>query len=483
MLQLYWKNATSKVVGEEHGLTPQDLTDVEPAIASARREVNQQIASGQLGYAALPTHPTYAQQVHQLVDKYRADTTDLVVLGIGGSALGNIAIQNALNPATWNLLTDRKRKAPRLFVLDNVDPALVGDTLSLLGRRLKTTVVNVISKSGETAETASQFMVFREQLKKKLGDDFAKHIVATTDAEKGTLHTIAKQDGYDMLVVPGDVGGRFSVLSQVGLFSAAMTGVDIDAMLAGAAAMKNRVTAEGVWTENPGCILAAIKYLMFERKGKPMHVMMPYSNRLYMLADWYRQLWAESLGKRVDRQGTEVFTGPTPIKALGTTDQHSQVQLYREGPNDKLTVFMEVKKHPRDVRVPDVFADVQGLTYLRKAKMSKLLNAEKLATEYAMAFSRRPTVTLRFEEITPYTIGEFFFLYEYVTSLCGELLGINAYDQPAVELGKQATFALMGREGEVSPSIAADLGEDQMSYADLKKAMRPFTRTDKKFLC
>ncbi len=465
MIQLYWKNATAEVVGDEHGVTPSELATIEHRVRAAHDAVMAQIAEGRLGYAALPTHTEYRRDVHELVARCRPGTTDLVVLGIGGSALGNLAVQAALNPVTYNLLSDRARGGPRLFVLDNVDPALVNDTLKFLGRRLATTVVNVISKSGETAETASQFMIFREMLKKRLGEGFASRIVATTDTQKGTLHSIAKSDGYAMLAVPGDVGGRFSVLSPVGLFSAAMCGIDIDAMLAGAASMKNRVEVSDL-TANPAMILAAIKYLAMTAKGKPMHVMMPYSNRLYLLADWYRQLWAESLGKRVDKQGEEVFVGPTPIKALGTTDQHSQVQLYREGPNDKLTVFLEVAKHPADVRVPDAFEDVPGLSYLRKAKLSKLLNAEKIATEYAMAVSKRPSVTLRFDEITPISVGEFFFLYEFTTSLMGELLNIDAYDQPAVELGKQATFALMGRDG----------------YGDMAKQIKPFTRVDKKYL-
>ena len=465
MIQLYWKNATAEVVGETHGIAPAEMANIGGRITEAHTTVMEQVAGGRLGYAALPTHPEYAAKVKALAGRYRPNTTDMLVLGIGGSALGNIAVQAALNPATYNLLSDRRRGGPRLFVLDNVDPALVGDTLRLLGRRLKTTLVNVISKSGETAETASQFMVLRETLRAKLGAGFAERIVATTDAAAGTLHDIAAADGYATLPVPGDVGGRFSVLSPVGLFSAAMCGLDIDAMLAGAAEMKQRV-ANPEWAHNPACLLATVKYLMFAAKGKPMHVMMPYSNRLYMLADWYRQLWAESLGKKLNRHGREVFTGPTPIKALGTTDQHSQVQLYREGPNDKLTVFLAVARHPREVRVPDVFADVPGLAYLRKAKLGKLLNAEKVATEYALAASRRPSVTIRFDAITPASVGEFFYLYESVTSLVGELLDINVYDQPAVELGKKATFALMGREG----------------YEDLAGQIKPFTRIDKKYL-
>jgi len=465
MIHLYWKNATSQVVGDEHGITPAELANTERSINAAHAAVMDQVRAGRLGYAALPTHMEYRRQVHELAGRYRDNTTDVMVLGIGGSALGNIAVQAALNPTTYNLLSDKQRGGPRLFVLDNVDPALINDTFKLLGRRWKTTLVNVISKSGETAETASQFMVVRELLRKRLGDGFAERIVATTDARKGTLHDIAVQDGYAMLPVPDDVGGRFSVLSPVGLLSAALCGIDIDAMLAGAASMKNRVENPSM-RENPASLLAAIQYLAFAAKSKPVHVMMPYSNRLYGLADWYRQLWAESLGKKVDRDGTEVFTGPTPVKALGTTDQHSQVQLYREGPNDKLVVFLTVEKHPAEVRVPDVFADVPGLAYLRKARLGALLNAEKLATEYALAVSQRPSVTIRFDQITPISVGEFFYLYEFTTSLMGELLNINAYDQPAVELGKRATFALMGREGS----------------GELAQEIKPFTRPDRRYL-
>ncbi len=465
MIQLYWKNATAEVVGPTHGIAQGELTALGDRLSAAQQAVANQIVAGELGYAALPTRTDYRDSAMALIDKYRPNCADLVVLGIGGSALGNIALQAALNPATYNLMTDSKRPGPRLFVLDNVDPAMLKDTLSLLGRRLNSTVFNVISKSGETAETASQFMIVRELLRKRLGENFRGRIVATTDAAKGTLNQIARRDGYDTLIVPDDVGGRFSVLTHVGLFSAGMCGIDIDALLAGAAAMAEKC-ANPDWAANPACILAAIKYLCYAEKGKPMHVMMPYSNRLLMMADWYRQLWAESLGKAVDRDGREVNVGPTPLKALGTTDQHSQVQLYREGPNDKLTVFLEVAKHADDARVPDVFGDMPGLAYLRKARMSKLLAAEKTATEYAMARANRPTVTIKFPVIDAENIGAFIYLYEYTTSLTGELLNINAYDQPAVELGKKATFALMGREG----------------YEDLAKEMKPFTKIDGHYL-
>jgi len=461
MIQIYWKNATSKVLGKDNGISGQDIEQIDPVI----REAHRSVTGDPPGYTKLPTNTEYRKQVMDLMERFRANTTDLVVLGIGGSALGNIALHSALNPATYNLISPKARKGPRLFVLDNVDPSVIAETLKLLNRRLETVLVNVISKSGETAETAAQLMIVRELLRRKLGDAFARRIVATTSVSEGTLYEIAKTDGYAILPIPEDVGGRFSVLSPVGLFSAAMCGIDIEELLAGAAAMKNRVESTE-WRDNPGCTLGMIKFLMFTRKNKPIHVMMPYSNRLYALADWYRQLWAESLGKAVNRDGDLVFTGPTPVKALGATDQHSQIQLYREGMNDKLIVFLEVAKHPRDARIPDVFPERSGLSYLGKARISKLLNAEKQATEYALAVSQRPSITIRFPEITAFTVGEFIYLYEFATSLMGELLDINAYDQPAVELGKKATFALMNREG----------------YDEMNQQMRSYRRMDRRYL-
>ncbi|MHC4716056.1 MAG: glucose-6-phosphate isomerase [Planctomycetota bacterium] len=464
MVRVYWKNATAEVVGAAHGVTAAELEALAPKLAEALEAVCRQADAGELGYVKLPGRADYRDRVTELVEAHRPGTTDLVVLGIGGSALGNIALQAALNPATYNLLDQAQRGGPRLFVLDNVDPALVADVMGYLGDRLETTLFNVISKSGETAETASQFMVFRDMLRRKLGDGYARHIVATTDAATGTLHAIAKAEGYDMLEVPGDVGGRFSVLSEVGLFSAAMCGIDVDALLAGAAGMAQRCR-EGDWRKNPACVLAAVKYLMMTAKGKGIHVMMPYSNRLVGLADWYRQLWAESLGKAVDRAGTEVCVGPTPVKALGATDQHSQVQLYREGPSDKLIVFVDVAEHPADVEVPDAFPDVSGLSYLGGATLSRLLAAERVATEYALAQAHRPSVTIRFDAVTPADVGEFIFLYEFVTSLMGELLDVNAYDQPAVELGKRATFGLLGRDGfEDTGAEAGDFAATDERY-------------------
>jgi glucose-6-phosphate isomerase len=216
---------------------------------------------------------------------------------------------------------------------------------------------------------------------------------------------------------------------------------------------------------NPAAMIAAIHYILNER-GKNMSVMMPYSTSLYYLADWFRQLWAESVGKQNGLKKKNVFTGQTPIKALGATDQHSQVQLYREGPNDKVFTFLEVERFEQKVAIPDSMKHVETLKYLGGSNFQTLLNSEKLATEYALLESQRPTMTVRFPRISAETVGQFLYLYEVATSYMGGLLEINTYDQPAVQLGKDATYALMGKDG----------------YADLKKKIAPVAQRDKAYM-
>jgi len=413
-------------------------------------ELDASRTSGLERWRGLPHDPMrtkHLSAVQTLARRLAPETDHLVVLGIGGSALGNAALHAALNPATWNLLPRDQRPGPMLFVLDNVDPTLVGETLRFVQNadpRFERTVINVISKSGETAETAAQFLTIRSRLAEALGDAHAERIVAITDPQRGTMRELCDAEGYATLPVPDGVGGRFSVLSPVGLFSSAMCGIDVAGLLDGAAEMDERCRNPDV-RENPAALLA---WILIEHagRGRSQHVLMPYANALDGLADWYRQLWAESLGKRCDRDGREVFAGATPIKALGATDQHSQIQLYREGPDDKVVGFVEVERFREDVEIPGGL-DVEPLRYLQGKSLGALLAAEKRATEYALVESRRPHYTIRMPEITAHTVGQFIWLWQMTTAYAALLLNINAYDQPAVETGKQATFGLMGRSG------------------------------------
>lgn len=453
-VSFYYKNVMSDIIGPEHGIRRDQLDRLAEETLPAIAECNRQRQAGKIPYRDLPYKEEYARDVKAVAADIKAGCENFVVLGIGGSALGNIALQTALNPYMYNM-DEKQRKGPRLFVFDNVDPMQLASFLSWAEDKLDKTIFNVISKSGRTAETASQFMVITQMLMDKLGaDGFRKQVVATTDANEGTMRKIADQSGLRTLVVPDGVGGRFSVLSPVGLLSASMCGIDIDALLAGAAAMDKAVSKEDFFA-NPAAVNAAVNWHFYNR-GKPISVMMPYSHALKDLSDWYRQLWAESLGKTKNLQGKDVFVGPTPVKALGTTDQHSQVQLYREGPNDKLFTFLQVKDFQQEVIIGDAPQVAPELGYLAGQKMSKLLNSEKLATEYALLHDKRPCMTVLFDRIDASAIGQFIYLFEVTTSIAGLLFNINAYDQPAVELGKEATFALMGRPGfeELAEKIA-----------------------------
>ncbi len=464
-IHLYYKNVTSEIIGEDHGIKPSQFKELARITSDAVEEVNRQRDEGQIPYRDLPYREDYPQQVRAIASQVRDQFDNFVVLGIGGSALGNIALQTALNPYMYNMDEKQRKGSPRLFVFDNVDPMQLSSFLDWIEPQLDKTVFNVISKSGRTAETASQFMTIRTLLKEKLGpDSLKKHIIATTDTAQGTMRKITDDEGYQSLVVPDGVGGRFSVLSPVGLLSAAVCGIDIEALLDGARQMDEKTKNTDV-LENPAALNAAINWTYYNR-GKPISVMMPYSYHLKDLSDWYRQLWAESLGKTTNIHGDEVFVGPTPVKALGTTDQHSQVQLYREGPNDKLFTFLQVKEMSPEMTIGENPPSAPELDYLASSTMAKLFESEKIATEYALAKSLRPSMTVLFDAIDASTVGQFIYLFEVTTSIAGVLFEINAYDQPAVELGKEATFALMGRK----------------DFVHLADAIEPFNKIDRDFL-
>jgi glucose-6-phosphate isomerase len=444
-IHFYYKNVTSDVIGTEHGITAQQFQELSAKTTPLIGYLNEQRNAGKRKYRDLPYNEQYPKQVREIAKQVVNECENFVVLGIGGSALGNIALQTALNPYMYNL-DAAQRKGPRLFVFDNVDPMQLSSFLNWVGDKLDKTIFNVISKSGRTAETASQFLIIRDMLLKKLGPaGYKKQIIATTDAKEGTLRKIVNESGFRTLEVPDGVGGRFSVLSPVGLLSAAVCGIDIENLLAGAREMDQRVSRTD-FSANPAAINAAINWHYFNR-GKRISVMFPYAWRLKDLSDWYRQLWAESLGKTKNNKGQDVFVGPTPVNALGTTDQHSQVQLYREGPNDKIFTFLQVKNFDADLTIPAAPASTPELNYLSGKQMSRLLNSEKIGTEYALLHDKRPCLTVLFDQVNAFTIGQFIYLLETSTSLAGLLFDINAYDQPAVELGKEATFALMDQPG------------------------------------
>jgi glucose-6-phosphate isomerase len=450
MLKVDFGHCMSHAIGMEKGLMEPEYSGMQGRLQEAHSGVERQWQSGKLGFMDLPSRIDEAKEILAFARKQRQKFDTLVVLGIGGSALGNIAVQQALRPLYWNMMEKKDRKGwMRLFVLDNVDPRWAAELLSILD--LKKTLFNVVSKSGTTAEILSNYFIFRKAVEQKVGVKKAsQHFVFTTDAQKGYLRELATKEKIPTFVVPANVGGRFSVLTPVGLLSAACTGINILDLLAGAQAMAQRCQ-DGSLKENPAAVYAALQYLYYQKNVK-LSVLLPYSQNLWYVADWYRQLWAESLGKKLDRNGKVINAGPTPIKALGVTDQHSQAQLYMEGPYDKIISFLSVENFGKKTPIPSV----DSKHYLSGRSLNELLKAEEQGTRSALTKAQRPNLTISISEISPFTIGEIFYFFEMAVAYMGELMNINAFDQPGVELAKIYTYALMGRQGYESQRAELD---------------------------
>ncbi|PKO21214.1 MAG: glucose-6-phosphate isomerase [Chloroflexi bacterium HGW-Chloroflexi-1] len=437
-----FNNLMADTIGEAHGFTEAELGRQTEVAQAALAAVQAKRDTGWLRWMGLPYQPV--DDLLATAADVRARFKNFVVLGIGGSALGAIALQDALLHPYHNQLPDDARGGPRLYVLDNIDPDWLLALLDVLNPT--ETCFDVITKSGSTAETMSQFLWTRQLLVDRLGEQrYAEHVIATTDAAKGSLRPLVDQENYHSCVVPDGVGGRFSVLSAVGLLPAAVAGIDIRGLLAGAA-YADRISATPDLWQNTALMYALTQYLAY-RRGQPLSVMMPYAQGLRTVADWYAQLWAESLGKAEDHQGQVVNVGPTPIKALGATDQHSQAQLYIAGPRDKIFTFVTVDKFANELPIPTWRTGQSAVDYLGGHTINELLAAEAEGTALALAAAGRPNATFKVSEVNAFTLGQLFYLLEIATAISGELYNIDAFNQPGVEAGKVRAYALLGRPG------------------------------------
>jgi len=439
-----FNNMMAEFVGEE-GIQWEQIKALEPRLNEAATQMVEKRKAGGMDWRELPYNQAgVVEDILKTAAKIKEKFDNFVVLGIGGSALGPIAVQQALNHIYYNELPKEKRGGcPRLYVMDNIDPERMEALFDVID--IEKTVFNVITKSGSTSETMAQFLLVIDLLKNKLGDRYKEHIIATTDREKGNLIKIAKAEGFKTYYIPAGVGGRFSELSPVGLLPAAVCGIDIEEMLAGAAYMDEIVSKSDVY-KNPAYMAATLQFIAM-KSGKNISVMMPYADSLKYMADWYAQLWAESLGKKYDLQGNEVFVGQTPVKALGVTDQHSQIQLYTEGPFDKVITFLTVGRYRTELGIPEGYEDIPAVSFLGGHSFNELIHAEQMATEYALLKAKRLNRTISLPEVNAFTVGQLLYFMEVETAFVGELLNINAFDQPGVEEGKNATYALLGRPG------------------------------------
>ena len=419
-------------------LTEDLLEKMEPLLTEAQRWLEGLRKAKEVGFMDLPYRdPSPALE---LARRMKETTDTLVLIGIGGSSLGAECVMQATG------------KSKGFYVLDNVDPEKLSWVLSSIDPRR--CCFNVVSKSGSTTETVVNFFVVKSILERHMSwGELKKRLVITTDPEKGFLRELAIKENIASLEVPPNVGGRFSVLSDVGLFPAAYMGVDVGALLEGARLALDYCSKPSL-TENPAWVLTAFHYFHY-RGGKNIAVMMPYCERLSLFVDWWRQLWAESLGKN--------GCGQTPVKAIGTVDQHSQIQLYNDGPKDKVITFIVVNSMSHDFtldeNIPEAFA------YLRAKTLSEVLKASYLGTASALYKNGVPFITVEIEELNERSLGMLFMIYEMATALSGYLYNLNPFDQPGVEEGKRLTKGLLGYAGlEEKAKEALDIDAFHAKY-------------------
>lgn len=440
MLELNFSNMMEEVIGAK-GLNEKLLESFRGRVEETHKQITKR-ESKELQF--LDLHASNTSDVKRIAKKILTESENFLILGIGGSALGPKAVLETLSPF-HNL-----RKGPKVFIYDNVDPKTLKQILSVID--LKKTSVNVISKSGSTAETAASFMILWDEMKKVFGNDAAKRFVATTDPDSGHLRKIAEENKIETLPIEKNIGGRYSVLSPVGLLLCEVIGFDSDELLKGAKDMSEKCSIQELW-QNPAYMFAALLYLMNTQEKRTVNILMPYADSLKSLSEWFCQLWAESLGK--------LGRGMTPYSSVGATDQHSQLQLWMEGPEDKVVIFIRIDDYGADFIIPGVFENIEGLNYLTGHNLSDLIKAEEESTELALAKRGRPNMTIRIPGIDAYHLGQLFLFFEIATAFTGFLLDINPFNQPGVEEGKNYTYGMMGKKGFESKRLEVENARDK----------------------
>lgn len=418
-------------IDKDHGLSSEELLMQEKLI----KEYLQKIHSKNAGFYDVVDDQAPIKSINVFAKKAEGKFSNIVVLGIGGSSLGTACLKQCFKKfAIETPIKENETEFPELHVISNIDPVLIKKFTSILD--LPKTLFVVVSKSGTTSETMAQYLYFRQKCKDKRLT-IKNHFVFVTDREEGLLRAIATKENIPAFEIPRNIGGRFSVLTPAALLPAKLCGIDIQKLIAGAKKMRDEFEKTEI-TKNTPFRLAAIQYLL-SQKGKNINILMPYAQQLDRLSDWYTQLLAESIGK----QGK----GLTPLKALGVEDQHSQIQLYNDGPNDKLITFIEVDEIADPLIVPNPHKDIPEFDIInQKITFNKLMSLEKKGTEMALTENNRPNITLKINNISEETLGELFMLFEASVAFLGEFFEVYAFDQPAVELGKKFSKELLLKE-------------------------------------
>ena len=431
-LYFCYKNA-QKFIGDH------EVESIKPAVLDAAKRLKEKIGDGKdfLGWIDLPVNYDKEEfaRIKKAAEKIRNDSDILFVIGIGGSYLGARAAIDFVKHSFYNDLPKEKRKAPQIYYVGNsMSGAYIEELIDLIGD--KDFSVNVISKSGTTTEAAVAFRVFRELTEKKYGKEgAAKRIYSTTDKARGALKTLSDEEGYECFVIPDDVGGRFSVLTAVGLLPIAASGADIDKLMEGAAHLRE-ICLNNDFSENPALRYAAIRNILY-RKGKNVEILANYEPSLHFISEWWKQLFGESEGK--DQKG--IFPASVDL----TTDLHSMGQFIQDGSRLMYETVLVVEKPRRDFTLKSAENDIDGLNYLSGKTMDYVNKCAMKGTIAAHVDGNVPTLLIEIPEQTEYHLGELFYFFEFAVGVSGYMLGINPFDQPGVEFYKAYMFRLLGR--------------------------------------
>lgn len=423
-------NMLADKVGE-HGLHDDDLADLHDRILAYRKQLEIERKQGVHGYLNLPENAALLENILRVTQPRLGRFKHLVLLGIGGSSLGLRTLVQSL---------DHRARHVDLHVVDNTDPSLFAAVSNAI--ELKDSLFVVVSKSGGTIETVLALGHFAGELR-KAGLKLSDHIIAVTDPAKGYLRAFADKHDLPTADVPPEVGGRFSVLTGAGLVPASLMNIDAAELLEGAARTLKLSTGgdpEQDWPAHLGLLAADT----CRKLGKSNIVFMPYSSRLHYLSDWFVQLWDESLGKHQGLDGGEIVSGQTAIPAVGATDQHSQLQLFLEGPNDKLMLFFRIERHSPEIRLGDFEWDEFNAGYVVGKTLGEVINAQQAGTAQACTERKRPNATMILPKLDTKTMGELIMGLEIATTYAGHAFGVNPYDQPSVELGKKISKKMLG---------------------------------------
>lgn len=422
-------------------VTEQEIKNFKDTTLNARNTLVNKTGIGNdyLGWLDLPVDYDKEEfsRIKEAAKKISKDSDILLVVGIGGSYLGARAAIEFLSHSFYNNLSKEDRKAPQIFFCGNsISTKYIADLKDLL--KGKNFSVNIISKSGTTTEPAIAFRVFKEMLIEKYGKEEAnKRIYATTDKARGALKNLANEEGYESFVVPDDVGGRYSVLTAVGLLPIAVAGIDIDELMKGAARARE-IVLNTEYEKNPSLLYAAIRNIL-NRKGKDVEIVANYEPSLHYVSEWWKQLFGESEGKD--------YRGIYPASVDLTTDLHSMGQFIQDGKRIMFETVLSVEESPVEILLNKEDVDTDGMNYLAGKSIDFVNKSAMNGTILAHTDGMVPNLLVRIPDVSPYSLGQLFYFFEFACGVSGYISGINPFDQPGVESYKSNMFALLGKPG------------------------------------